>query len=131
MLDWILVMMENQNVSTKQKQMLFNALSSIDNINKELFSKLIKLIWDMLQKIHFNIRWFLLKRRVLNIFYLEMAHIYRLPIPRFATVVLHFVPIVFWFVTQLSVKYSWSSLFTSFYGNLPSFSLNIYNIRLS
>lgn len=48
MLDWILVMMENQNVSTKQKQMLFNALSSIDNINKELFSKLIKLIWDML-----------------------------------------------------------------------------------
>ena len=44
MLDWILVMIENQNVSPEQKQILFNALTSIDTINKELFSKITKLI---------------------------------------------------------------------------------------
>ena len=43
-------MIENQNVSTEQKQMLFNALTSIDTINKEIFSKIVKLIWDVKEK---------------------------------------------------------------------------------
>ena len=40
MLDWILVMMENQHVTSEQKQVLFNALTSIDIVNKEMFSKI-------------------------------------------------------------------------------------------